>query len=535
MLSRVHFTGGASSFSIGDASVTPVKAQPAPVVATPVSSTPAPAAASSPIPATPVTVFSSVDMPVDGDRRVGVVIGGMFANELLQNAVLLALRRVGITNVVLRMTKDAVVLPYVCKSLMGDKCDVVFAGCVLDGDRSDSAQTAGLLLQSLTHAGIAGSVPVVPGVSIQSDLLAAKVVLPELATQWAAAVGDLLQLSENPRVFNQEVVMPAEPEKPYVPVLTAETSAATELMAILRESFKAHGVTGIFSMGRKFRIIDDDGNGTIEFSEFKKCIAEHALDWSDAQLKAVFDNFDTDKSGSISFDEFLKGCRDPMNSRRQQMTLMAFAIMDADKSGVIEMNDIQGKYNADKHPDVISGKRTTTEVLREFLDTFDSAEKDGKITPAEFLEYYSNVSASIDNDDYFELMMRNAWHISGGEGQCANSSCRRVLVTHTDGHQSVEEIKNDLGVDATDKDAMIANLVAQGIATVASIDLTGSADNTTPPANAAAVPAAAAPASPDKKSAGTDSKSTAPNPVVANSRGRFGRGSGQALGSSITF
>jgi hypothetical protein len=37
--------------------------------------------------------------------------------------------------------------------------------------------------------------------------------------------------------------------------------------------------------------------------------------------------------------------------------------------------------------------------------------------------------------------MRNAWHISGGEGWCANSSCRRVLVTHADGKQTVEEIK----------------------------------------------------------------------------------------------
>lgn len=59
----------------------------------------------------------------------------------------------------------------------------------------------------------------------------------------------------------------------------------------------------------------------------------------------------------------------------------------------------------------------------------------------EFCSYYSNISASIDDDDYFELMMRNAWHISGGEGWCANTSNRRVLVTHAGGKQTVEEIK----------------------------------------------------------------------------------------------
>jgi len=111
--------------------------------------------------------------------------------------------------------------------------------------------------------------------------------------------------------------------------------------------------------------------------------------------------------------------------------------------------------------------------LREFLGTFDTQEKDGKVTPSEFIQYYGNVSSSIDNDDYFELMIRNAWHISGGEGWCANSSCRRVLVTHKDGRQTVEEIKNDLGISGDDIEALTAKLVEQGITDIESIETSG--------------------------------------------------------------
>jgi calcyphosin len=38
-----------------------------------------------------------------------------------------------------------------------------------------------------------------------------------------------------------------------------------------------------------------------------------------------------------------------------------------------------------------------------------------------------------------------------------------VLVTHRDGRQTVEEIKNDLGIRAGDTEAMLANLRAQGL------------------------------------------------------------------------
>jgi hypothetical protein len=115
--------------------------------------------------------------------------------------------------------------------------------------------------------------------------------------------------------------------------------------------------------------------------------------------------------------------------------------------GVVDIHDIRGVYDVTHHPDFLQGKKTGNELLGEFLLNFEGprGRHDGQITEKNFEEYYANVSASIDDDDYFELMIRNAWHISGGVGACANSSNRRVLVTHADGTQTVEEIQNDIG------------------------------------------------------------------------------------------
>ena len=160
-----------------------------------------------------------------------------------------------------------------------------------------------------------------------------------------------------------------------------------------------------------------------------------------------------------------------MSQRRINLVDQAFDVMDTNGSGEITPDDLMATYSAAKHPDVLSGKRTPAEVLREFLDTFDVGEtKDGIVTRQEFRNYYHNISASIDNEDYFELMIRNAWHISGGSGAAANSANRRVLVTKADGSQEVVEIKNDLGLKADDKAGMMARLRAQG-SSAASISL----------------------------------------------------------------
>jgi len=109
-----------------------------------------------------------------------------------------------------------------------------------------------------------------------------------------------------------------------------------------------------------------------------------------------------------------------MNDFRKALAMRAFKIMDKDGNGTIDIDDIRGVYNGKKHPDVISGKRTEDEILFEFLDTFEAHhsdckedERDGIVSVPEWIEYYNNVSMSIDDDAYFELMMNNAWNLKG--------------------------------------------------------------------------------------------------------------------------
>jgi hypothetical protein len=45
------------------------------------------------------------------------------------------------------------------------------------------------------------------------------------------------------------------------------------------------------------------------------------------------------------------------------------------------------------------------------MSQWDTQTKDGIVTFEEFVDYYGDVSASIDRDDYFALVIKNAWKL----------------------------------------------------------------------------------------------------------------------------
>lgn len=128
-----------------------------------------------------------------------------------------------------------------------------------------------------------------------------------------------------------------------------------------------------------------------------------------------------------------------MSEARKEVVMQAFRKLDKTGDGVITVEDLRGVYNAKCHPKYQNGEWSEDQVFRTFLDSFDSPyDKDGKVTGTwrlawqascgslnmiwcwyyslkvtqeDFMNYYAGVSESIDSDDYFIMMMRNAWNL----------------------------------------------------------------------------------------------------------------------------
>jgi Ca2+-binding EF-hand superfamily protein len=215
-------------------------------------------------------------------------------------------------------------------------------------------------------------------------------------------------------------------------------------------------------MQRTLAVMDKNGDKRLTKEELKYGMQDYGIDLNVREIDDLFTIFDRDRDGFINLTELMMAVRGDLNERRKSLVLLAFNILDTDRSGTVTVDEISAVYDVSKNPDFTSGKKTKKQAYIDFMRVWDKS-GDGLITYEEFEDYYKEVSSSIDGDDYFELMIRNAWRISGGEGQSANTANRRVLVTDKNGNQSVQCVNDELGMDGKDINNIRTRLGRQGV------------------------------------------------------------------------
>jgi Ca2+-binding EF-hand superfamily protein len=183
------------------------------------------------------------------------------------------------------------------------------------------------------------------------------------------------------------------------------------LMARIRQRIVERGAVGIKGLGRLFRIADDNVDGKIDLvNELPKLIGDIGVILNKTELNELIRLLDTDGSGEISYDEFLYQMAPPLNEERIKWINKAFDKLDVDGSGQVSIQDVQAVHNPKSSELVRMGKTTANAIFANLLRSYDE-DSDGLITRDEFIDYYREISPSIDNDEYFALMMKNAWKL----------------------------------------------------------------------------------------------------------------------------
>ena len=143
------------------------------------------------------------------------------------------------------------------------------------------------------------------------------------------------------------------------------------MMNLFRDRLKMRGLRGVIGLQRIFKMMDDDQSGCLNLHEFQKGSAQFKIGISEEYLPTLFNAFDLNNDKTLSVYEFLSTIRGDISDRRMDIVENAFNTIAP--SGQVEMMQIKSLFHADKHPDVLSGKRQAQQVLVEFLETFEQS------------------------------------------------------------------------------------------------------------------------------------------------------------------
>eukprot|EP00752_Nemacystus_decipiens_P010458 g9317.t1 len=255
--------------------------------------------------------------------------------------------------------------------------------------------------------------------------------------------------------------------------------------------FERGGVSGLRMLREHLESMDTEGSGLLERSQLTQGLSNFGIDVDDGpggDIEKIMGFFDRDVVGRIIIREFHRGLRGNMPKRRQLVVKDAYERLAANFGGAVTLDVVQRCYDPSSHPDVAGGRMSPDDAFDDLTAALRRQSDGGNgnagvggghgevVHFRDFIDYFRDLSAAIENDEYFQAVALNAWVLpseddGGGNGGANNTESCRALVTHPDGVQEVLEIENGRGIGAEDHDLMRKRLEEQGVQDIASVSL----------------------------------------------------------------
>lgn len=185
---------------------------------------------------------------------------------------------------------------------------------------------------------------------------------------------------------------------------------------MLKKQIFKRGARGVVGLKKQFKLMDTDNSGAVDLSEFQNCIKDLKIDFDETRAKNVFAMLDHDKGGTIDIDEFIDGLIGRLSPLRLRLIEQAFQHLDVDKSERLEMGEVQEMFTSVRHPECITGEKSSDEVSKEFFNLFKSHHNaatgfsgDSSIDFSVFKQYHQILSVFYERDQEFKNFVVGIW------------------------------------------------------------------------------------------------------------------------------
>ena len=177
-----------------------------------------------------------------------------------------------------------------------------------------------------------------------------------------------------------------------------------------------NGVT-FYIFAKKLKLLEI--NNKINLKDLIEIFKDMKLDLTEKDVKNFFIILDYDQMNFLNINDIINIIKGKMSQERRLFVLNKFNEIDKRQKGEINVNfmKILYKNNAKYHPDVVKGTKKEEDVYNQFrltLEIFLDINKilNDIVSKDQFVDYYSGISASIPDDNYFQNILNAIWDLS---------------------------------------------------------------------------------------------------------------------------
>ena len=233
-----------------------------------------------------------------------------------------------------------------------------------------------------------------------------------------------------------------------------------ESLVKFRKLLVSLGTKSIFRFQKMLSIYDRDNSGFISFDNFYTIFQSNYIDIPLVDIKSIFGLFDNNNNEKqinsaseykIKYDLLLKSIIGNISIKRRALIQKVFDSFNKDKNGKILISDMKNRFNPSRHPDVLKGSKTENKILGEFLDFLEIFREyynnlHGGYTFnmgfQEFLEFYSEISLSIEDDKDFENLLINCWDLELIEQKDKMNDNNKEQIDNIEGNNIYKKVQN---------------------------------------------------------------------------------------------
>ncbi|CAD8172780.1 unnamed protein product [Paramecium octaurelia] len=213
--------------------------------------------------------------------------------------------------------------------------------------------------------------------------------------------------------------------------LSATSKQVELIVQRIRNRLVSRGARGFISLYRVAKILDADQDGMLNLSEFRRAVRDHKIEVTDPEIDLVFQYFDRDVSGLIDIWGFMFVLRGEMSEQRIQLVESLFEKYR--QGDYITISNLRNNFTVRNHPDLKSGKKSDDEIIQDFFEPLQQLHNinggfgNENISKDELIEYFSNFSASVPDDKYFEQILVTVFRIQAEQQKTHHAGNKQVF------------------------------------------------------------------------------------------------------------